>query len=70
VLDFFTSQINNDNTRKAYLNATRRFALWCDQRGISELAGVKPFHVAAFVKHLQGDLAPPSVKQHLAALRS
>ena len=69
VLDFFTSQINNDNTRKAYLNATRRFALWCAQRGIGELAGVKPFHVAAFIKELQGELAPPSVKQHLAALR-
>jgi hypothetical protein len=27
VLDFFTSQINNDNTRKAYLNTTKRFAL-------------------------------------------
>ena len=69
VFEFFTAQINNDNTRKAYLNATRRFALWCAQRGIGELADVKPFHVAAFVKALQGELAPPSVKQHLAALR-
>jgi len=25
-VEFFTTQINNDNTRKAYLNATRRFA--------------------------------------------
>src|SRR5580658_5074731 len=28
VLEFFTAQINNDHTRKAYLNATRRFAAW------------------------------------------
>ena len=69
VVDFFTSQINNENTRKAYLNATRRFAEWCQSRRIRELSGVKPFHVAAFVKELKGDLAPPSVKQHLAALR-
>jgi len=69
VLEFFTAQINNDNTRKAYVNATRRFADWCDKRGIGQLADVKPFHVAAFVKELQGELAPPSVKQHLAALR-
>jgi hypothetical protein len=33
-LEFFTAQINNDHTRKAYLNATRRFAEWCDARGI------------------------------------
>ena len=28
VLEFFTAQINNDHTRKAYMNATRRFAEW------------------------------------------
>jgi site-specific recombinase XerD len=69
VLEFFTAQLNNDNTRKAYLNATRRFGEWCDKHGISQLVDVKPFHVAAFVKELQGELSPPSVKQHLAALR-
>ena len=69
VLEFFTAQINNDNTRKAYLNATRRFAEWCDRRRISELADVQPVHVAAFVKELQSELSPPTVKQHLAALR-
>jgi hypothetical protein len=26
VLEFFTAQINNDHTRRAYLNATYRFA--------------------------------------------
>ena len=30
VLEFFTAQIDNHHTRKAYLNATRRFAAWCD----------------------------------------
>lgn len=68
-LEFFTTQINNDHTRKAYLNATRRFAGWCDARGIAQLTNVQPFHVAAFVKDLQSELAAPSVKQHLAALR-
>lgn len=69
VLEFFTAQINNDHTRKAYLNAARRFAAWCDLHGIGQLADVQPFHVAAFVKALQGDFSPPTVKQHLAALR-
>ncbi|MGO9061564.1 MAG: tyrosine-type recombinase/integrase [Candidatus Binataceae bacterium] len=69
VLEFFTAQLNNDHTRKAYLNATRRFAAWCNARGIGELAGVEPFHVAAFVKELQGEFSAPTVKQHLAALR-
>jgi site-specific recombinase XerD len=69
VVEFFTAQINNDHTRKAYLNAARRFAQWCEAHGLHELAHVQPFHVAAFVKELQGQLAPPTVKQHLAALR-
>src|ERR1700722_4083440 len=69
VLEFFTAQINNDHTRKAYLNATRRFAEWCGARGIGQLEDVEAFHVAAFVKELQGEFSPPTVKQHLAALR-
>jgi site-specific recombinase XerD len=69
VLEFFTAQINNDHTRKAYLNATRRFAAWCEAHGLHELAHVEPFHVAAFVKELQRQFSAPTVKQHLAALR-
>jgi site-specific recombinase XerD len=51
------------------MNAARRFAQWCEARRIQELAAVKPSHIAAFVKQLQGKLTPPPVKQHLAALR-
>ena len=69
VLEFFTAQINNDHTRKAYLNATRRFAAWCEDNGLDELTAVQPIHVAAFIKELQGKFTPPTVKQHLAALR-
>jgi site-specific recombinase XerD len=69
VVEFFTAQINNDHTRKAYLNATRRFAGWCEAHSLYELMQVQPFHVAAFVKELQGQFSPPTVKQHLAALR-
>ena len=39
------------------------------RKGIDELAGVQPFHVAAFIKDLQAEFSPPTVKQHLAALR-
>jgi site-specific recombinase XerD len=69
VLEFFTGQINNDHTRRAYMNATRRFAAWCASKSIEELAAVQPFHVAAFIKDLQAEVSPPTVKQHLAAIR-
>jgi hypothetical protein len=69
VLEFFRAQIDNDHTRKAYRNAVRRFAEWCEGRGIGERVAVQPFHVAAFIKELQGGFAPPTVEQHMAALR-
>jgi site-specific recombinase XerD len=68
-IEFFTAQINNDHTRKSYLNDTKRFAEWCDTHGLRELVDVEPIHVAAFIKDLQGKFSPPTVKQHLAALR-
>ena len=69
MLEFFTAQLNNPHTRRAYLNAARRFAAWCQQHLIGRLAEVQPVHVAAFIQDLQGQLAPATVKQHLAALR-
>ena len=69
VLEFFTARINNPHTRRAYLSAARRFDAWCEARGIAQLTDVQAFHVAAFIKDLQGEFSPPTVKQHLAALR-
>jgi site-specific recombinase XerD len=72
---FFTAHIRNRNTRRAYYKAACRFADWCEGRGLSGLAGVKPPHVAAYIEGLavarpEGPgLSRPSVKQHLAALR-
>ena len=42
VLEFFTAQINNRHMRKAYLNATRRFAEWCDAHSIRQFATCSP----------------------------
>ena len=61
VLEFFTAQINNPHTRRAYLSAARRFAAWCEARGIAQLTDVQAFHVAAFIKDLQGEFSPPTV---------
>ena len=70
VLEFFTAQINNPNTRKAYLNAIRCFADWCEARSLRQLDAVRAFHIAEFVRELQGRRSPPTVKLHLAALRA
>ena len=66
--EFFTAHIRNANTRLAYLAAVRRFATWCERRGLA-LDQVEPMVVAAYVEQLTAVLSPASVKQHLAALR-
>lgn len=67
-VEFFTANIRNKNTRLAYAQAVRRFATWCDRRRL-DLASLSPFLVAAYIEDLGKRLSPPSVKQHLAAVR-
>jgi len=67
-VEFFTANIRNPNTRRAYARACSQFFAWCEQRGLT-LAGIRPHDVAAYVEHLQGTTAAPSVKQALAAVR-
>jgi len=69
IVEFFTAQIRNPNTRKAYARAAGAFAAWCSEHGISELGQVRPVHVAAYVEGLQKKIAAPSVKLQLAAIR-
>ena len=66
-LEFFAVNIRNPNTRKAYARGVADFSTWCDRHGLKDVRQVQPLHVAAYVEGLQ--LAAPSVKQRLAALR-
>jgi site-specific recombinase XerD len=68
-LDFFYSQIENDNTRAAYARAVARFLHWCQRRGMLSLDAVTPLAVAAYLKDMAGTHSRPTRKQHLAAVR-
>jgi integrase len=67
-VEFFTANIRNPNTRRAYVRACARFFEWCDQRHL-DLSAIRPFHVAAWIEHLQNTVSAPSAKQQLAAVR-
>jgi len=67
-VEFFTANIRNPNTRRAYARACSRFFAWCEERGLT-LATIRPFDVAAWVEGLQQHHAAPGVKQQLAAVR-
>lgn len=66
VIEFFTAEIRNPNTRKAYARAVRRFFRWADGRGL-DFSDIEPPHVAAYVE--EDDRARATVKQNLAAIR-
>ena len=68
-VEFFTAQIRNPHTRKAYTWAVSEFATWCERHGLLSLQAIEPVHVATYIETLQRRLAAPSVKQHLAAIR-
>ena len=68
-IEFFTANIRNPNTRKAYTRTAVEFASWCENNGLNKLHDIEPVHVAAYIETLQLKLASPSVKQHLAAIR-
>ena len=65
-LEFFAATIRNKNTRAAYVTAVAQFCSWCQDNGL-QLAHIRPLHVSAYIESKQ--MSPPSIKQHLAALR-
>jgi len=67
-IEFFTANIRNPHTRRAYTRACSRFFGWYDTRGLT-LADIRPFDVAAWVEELQQEHSAPGVKQQLAAVR-
>jgi len=68
-LEFFTANIRNPNTRRAYARAASDFLAWCQLHGIASIAAVQPIHVATWIEQLAADLSAPTVKQRLAAIR-
>src|SRR5215813_13268649 len=67
--EFFTVPIRNANTRLAYYRAIQQFMTWLERAGYQHLEDIEPITVAAYIETLQRQAAPPTVKQHMAAIR-
>ena len=65
-VEFFTVSIRNANTRRAYGRAVGDFLAWAEARGLA-LETITPVAVSAYIECHPS--APPTVKQHLAAIR-
>jgi site-specific recombinase XerD len=67
-VEFFTANIHNQNTRRAYARACAQFFAWCEDSALA-LTTIRPVHVATWVEQLQEKHSAPGVKQQLAAVR-
>ncbi|MBX6315962.1 MAG: tyrosine-type recombinase/integrase [Isosphaeraceae bacterium] len=69
-VEYFTANIRNPHTRRAYLRNAVAFLRWCELRGIRSIGDVRPVTVAAYVESLQKTHSKPTVKQNLATIRT
>jgi site-specific recombinase XerD len=67
--EFFTANIRNPHTRRAYARAAVEFFDWLAARGVTQLTAIESVHVAAYVEQLQKARSTPTAKLRLAALR-
>jgi integrase/recombinase XerD len=74
--EFFSGEIRNPHTRRAYGHAVRQFLAWCRGERLN-LQQIAPGHVGRYLDQLSIDgpaeerlpASVPTKKQHLAALR-
>lgn len=71
--EFFSGQLRNPHTRRAYVRAVRAFLAWAEGQGVA-LGQIAPGQVGQYLDQIKTGNPPrpasiPTKKQHLAALR-
>ena len=59
-LEFFTANIRNAHTRRAYARAATEFFDWLAGKGVTQLAGIESIHVAAYIEELSRARSVPT----------
>ena len=67
-VEFFTANIRNPNTRRAYARACEQFFAWCDDRGLA-LGDDPAGRCGRMGRAASGEHGAAGVKQQLAAVR-
>jgi hypothetical protein len=68
-LEFFTANIRNAHTRRAYARAAGEFFDWLAAKGVTQPAAIESVHVAGYIEELSRARSAPTAKLRLAALR-
>ena len=59
-LEFFTAQIRNPHTRRAYARAATEFFDWLEAKGVTQLTAIESVHVATYIEQLQRARSAPT----------
>ena len=57
--EFFSANIRNPHTRRAYARAADEFLAWCASTGVPSIVAVQPVHVATWIEAATRELAAP-----------
>src|ERR1700730_17098068 len=68
-LEFSAANTPTPPTPRAYARAADEFLAWCADASVPSIGAVQPVHVATCMEAGTRELAAPSVKQRLAAIR-
>jgi len=63
-LEFFTAQIRNPHTRRAYVRAATEFFDWLQAKGVTQLAAIESVHVATYIEQLSRARSAPRRDRH------
>jgi site-specific recombinase XerD len=67
--EFFTANIRNPHTRRAYARAAVEFFDRLAEHGVRQLTSIESVHVATYIEELTLQRSAPTAKLRLAALR-
>jgi len=67
--EFFTAQIRNPHTRRAYVRAATEFFDWLEAKCVTQITAIESVHVATYIEQLSQARSAPTAKLRLAALR-
>jgi site-specific recombinase XerD len=68
-IEFFTANIRNPHTRRAYARGAIEFFDWLGEHDAPQLTAIESMHVAAYIEELTRERSAPTAKLRLAALR-
>ena len=61
-IEFFTANIRNRNTRRAYAQAVSEFLAWCEDHRVPSITAVQPVHVAGYIEELTRERSAPTTR--------